>query len=511
MIKKKLINIINELTVKEIYGNTDINITGVEYDSRKIKPGNVFVAIKGYREDGNAYIAQAVNSGARAVISSVKQEEVKGIARVVVDDPRAALAIVSGAYYGYPSDKLNVIGITGTNGKTTVSYLVESILSANKEKAGVFGTVGYRMGAKVMPAPNTTPESRDLQELLSKLVEKGFGSAVLEVSSHALAQGRVEGIEFDAAVFTNLTRDHLDFHGSMDNYLDAKMKLFSGLGKGTGKKGEKVAVINNDDAASARIKESIKTKIITYALEKEADITASGIKLKLNGTEFTVNNNLAGWDIEVSLPLAGRFNVYNALASAALGAGRQVPPDIIKKGLEGVRRVPGRFETINEGQPFSVVVDYAHTDDSLDRLLKSCRQLKAKRIITVFGCGGDRDRGKRPLMGEAAVRNSDYVIVTSDNPRTEDPDKIILDIETGMKRLNKDNYKVVKDRKEAIEKAIMMADRGDIVVIAGKGHENYQVLGSRRIHFDDREIAGSILKQMGAPKKIDKNGKNNRK
>ncbi len=503
--KKGLNNLLKVLPRGQVHGNKAITVTGIEYDSRNVSPGNVFVAINGYREDGNTYINQAVSKGAGVIVSSVKPKRIKDYTLVLVDNPRLALAALSGEYYNHPSGKLNVIGVTGTNGKTTVSYLLESILNARGGKAGLFGTVEYRTGKKSIPALTTTPESRDLQRMLAELLANGFDSAVIEVSSHALVQDRVEEIEFDAAVFTNLTRDHLDFHENMDDYLNAKIKLFSGLGMSAGKKREKVAVINNDDPASGKVKGAVKKRIITYALENAADITASDIRLGLNKTSFVLQNGMDGLSVKISLPLPGRFNLYNALAAAATGIGQQIPLEDIKKGIEGVRHIPGRFEVIDEGQSFTVIVDYAHTDDSLRRILKSCRQLSPERIITVFGCGGDRDRGKRPLMGEAAVKYSDYVVVTSDNPRTEEPDKIILDIETGIKKTGRDNYQLTPDRREAIEQAVGMADKRDMVVIAGKGHEDYQVLGNTRIHFDDREVAREALKRLKT------NGKNNNK
>ncbi|MCJ7645659.1 UDP-N-acetylmuramoyl-L-alanyl-D-glutamate--2,6-diaminopimelate ligase [bacterium] len=460
------------------------------------------MAISGYIEDGNSYIPQALEAGASVIVSSKRIERLARPSRwggsatqIVVENPRKALAKLATIFYDYPSDKLDIIGITGTNGKTTVSYLTEAIFKENGAKVGVLGTIAYRLGEKIFPAPITTPQSSDLQQMLRKLVDEEFTTVVMEVSSHALSLERVEGCEFDSAIFTNLSREHLDFHKSMEEYLIAKIKLFSTLGKDARKEREKLAVLNLDDPSAEKIIQSTGAKIITYGIERKADVVAKSIKLNLDKTNFTLFS--PSGEVKISFPLIGKYNVYNALAAIAVALGQGIDLGIIKRGLERVSYIPGRFERIDCGQPFAVIVDYAHTDEALRKLLGVCRELKPMRIITVFGCGGDRDRGKRPLMGEVAIELSDYVIVTSDNPRSEDPERIALDIEVGIKRKGKNNYQTIIDRFQAIEKALFMAEKGDLVVLAGKGHEQYQIFKDRSVPFDDREVARKILSEKG--------------
>jgi len=496
----KLNDLLPVIGSEEIRGPTDIPVEGITYDSRQVKRGYIFVAIPGYVEDGNSYIPQAIEAGASTIVSSKRIERLAEPLRlgsfatqIVVRDSRSALAKLSTAFYNYPSDKLDIIGITGTNGKTTVTYFAEAIFKENGAKVGVLGTISYRLGEEILPAPVTTPQSSDLQQILRKLVDRGFTTVVMEVSSHALSLERVEGCEFDSAVFTNLSREHLDFHKTMEEYLRAKIRLFSSLGKHARKKTEKLAVLNSDDPSAEEIMKSTEAKVITYGIEKKADVVAKNIKLNLETTKFNLVSP-AGEE-RVTLSLAGIYNVYNALASSAVALGQEIDLGTIKRGLEKVSSIPGRFERIDSGQPFTVIVDYAHTDEALRRLLEVCRSLKPRRIVTVFGCGGDRDRGKRPLMGEVAIELSDYVIVTADNPRTEDAERIALDIEVGIKRKGKNNYETIVDRFQAIRKALSMAEDGDLVVIAGKGHEQYQIFKDRRIYFDDREVARKILEE----------------
>jgi len=498
----RLDDLLLSIAAKEINGSTEIYVEGITYDSRQVKPGFIFVAISGYREDGNSYIPQALEAGASVIVSSKRIERLARPSRwggfatqIVVENPRKALAKLATVFYNYPSDKLNIIGITGTNGKTTVSYLTEAIFKENGAKVGVLGTIAYRLGEKIFPAPITTPQSSDLEQILRKLVDEEFTTVVMEVSSHALSLDRVEGCEFDSALFTNLSREHLDFHKTMEEYLESKIKLFSILGKEARKKREKLAVLNLDEPSTEKIIQSTEAKIITYGIEKRADVVAKNIKFNLEKTTFTLVS--ARGEMKISLPLIGKYNVYNALAASTVALGQGISLDIIKRGLEKVSSIPGRFEKIDCGQPFTVIVDYAHTDEALRKLLDACRELKPRRIITVFGCGGDRDRGKRPIMGEVAVDLSDYVIVTSDNPRSEDPERIALDIEVGIKRKGKNNYQTIVDRFQAIEKALSMAEKGDMVVLAGKGHEDYQIFKDSRIHFDDREFARKILSEKG--------------
>lgn len=495
-------NLLPPISAEEVHGPTELSVEGITYDSRQVKPGYIFVAISGYIEDGNSYIPQALEAGASVIVSSKRIERLARPSRwggsatqIVVENPRKALAKLATIFYDYPSDKLDIIGITGTNGKTTVSYLTEAIFKENGAKVGVLGTIAYRLGEKIFPAPITTPQSSDLQQMLRKLVDEEFTTVVMEVSSHALSLERVEGCEFDSAIFTNLSREHLDFHKSMEEYLIAKIKLFSTLGKDARKEREKLAVLNLDDPSAEKIIQSTGAKIITYGIERKADVVAKSIKLNLDKTNFTLFS--PSGEVKISFPLIGKYNVYNALAAIAVALGQGIDLGIIKRGLERVSYIPGRFERIDCGQPFAVIVDYAHTDEALRKLLGVCRELKPRRIITVFGCGGDRDRGKRPLMGEVAIELSDYVIVTSDNPRSEDPERIALDIEVGIKRKGKNNYQTIIDRFQAIEKALFMAEKGDLVVLAGKGHEQYQIFKDRSVPFDDREVARKILSEKG--------------
>jgi len=498
----RLNELLPPIGAKQVYGPTEISVEGITYDSRQVKPGYIFVAISGYTEDGNSYIPQALEAGASVIVSSksierlVKPSKWGGLAtQIVVENPRLALAKLATVFYNYPSDKLNIIGITGTNGKTTVSYLTEAIFQKNGAKVGILGTIAYRLGEKILPAPITTPQSSDLQEILRKLVDEEFTTVVMEVSSHALSLERVEGCEFDSAIFTNLSREHLDFHNSMEEYLRAKIRLFSILGKNARKKREKLAILNLDDPSTEKIIQSTEAKIITYGIENRADVVAKSIKFNLERTAFNLVSPIG--ELKICLPLLGKYNVYNALAASTVALGQGISLDTIKRGLEKVSSIPGRFERVDCGQPFTVIVDYAHTDEALRRLLEVCRELRPRRIITVFGCGGDRDRGKRPLMGEVAIDLSDYVIVTADNPRSEDPERIALDIEVGIKRKGKSGYQTITDRFQAIKKALSMAEKGDLIAIAGKGHEQHQIFKHRTVPFDDCEVARKILSEKG--------------
>jgi len=502
--KRKLSAILRGLPGAKASGDTGLVVTGVSCNTAALRQGNIFVAIPGYKRDGNDFIPAAVKNGASAIVTSVPGAKAvpSGVPLVIVDDSRHALAVLSSAFFNEPSLKLDITGITGTNGKTTVSYLIEAILRQNRKRVAVLGTIGYRIGSKTIPADNTTPQSSDLQSMLYQAVKEKIDSVVMEVSSHALAQERVGCIEFDAAVFTNLTRDHLDFHKDMDDYLNAKARLFEGLGKNQRKKGPKIAVINADDPYSGRILERTPVKAVTYGINSNADIGASEVNMDVHGVSFVLEDRINCKKERLFFQLSGMHNVSNVLAATAYAIARGIALGTVRKGIEKVKSVPGRFEVINGNRPFTVIVDYAHTDDSLRRTIIACRELAPRRIITVFGCGGDRDRGKRPLMGQAAVTLSDYSIITSDNPRSEDPEKISLDVETGIKKLGMDNYEVMNDREKAIARAVNMASRGDIVLIAGKGHEEYQITGNKKEHFSDRETAEKYLER------IKKNGKN---
>lgn len=455
-------------------GKTEIEFKGMEYDSRKIKDGDIFVALEGSISDGHKYIKQAIENGAKGVLVSKKVEPEFPVEYILVKDLRKNLGKIASNFYGYPQKKLKIIGITGTNGKTTSTYLLESILG--KEKVARIGTVEYKIGDEVIEAPNTTPESLDIVKMCKKALEKGLEYLVMEVSSHALSLGRVDMLEFDVASFTNLTLDHLDYHENMDNYFQAKRKLFTML------KDSKKSSINIDDIYGDRLYKEFGG--YSYSLTKSADLTGEIVEFHSDG-QF-VRLNLMGEMFEEKLAILGRYNLYNVLGVIGIALQLGIGKNIILEKLKDIKGAPGRFELVNCGQDYIVVVDYAHTGDALENILKSINELKKGRLITVFGCGGDRDATKRPIMGEIAQRLSDIAILTSDNPRTENPHLIIEDVKKGM---NGDRYLVEEDREQAIMKAIEIAQKNDIILIAGKGHETYQILGRKKIHFDDREIA----------------------
>jgi UDP-N-acetylmuramoyl-L-alanyl-D-glutamate--2,6-diaminopimelate ligase len=466
------------------HGRADVVVENVCYDSRKVAALCAFVALKGQSTDGHLFIDEARRRGAAVVIS----EELPrmDVPWIQVANARRALALLSSALFGRPADALSMLGITGTNGKTTTAYLVEAALRAAGQPTGLVGTVEYRYAGHVQEASRTTPESSDLQALFREMVDAGCRSVVMEVSSHSLALDRVYGCAFDVGVFTNLTRDHLDFHGDMETYFLAKQRLFAEYLKPNG-----VAIVNVDDERGAAIAEGCQAKVWTLSLERVADLCAREIELSLEGTRFRALTPMGEWSIES--PLIGRFNVQNLLSAlgAALAVGIAPAPAVA--GLQSLRGVPGRLERIDGGQNFKVFVDYAHTDDALRKLLEAVRQLKPRRVLTLFGCGGDRDATKRPLMGAVAARLSDVVIVTSDNPRSEPPEAIIEAIERGMNGARTPAHLRIVDRREAIARVLEMAEAGDVVVIAGKGHERYQQLRDRTVPFDDREVVRQIL------------------
>ncbi len=461
----------------------EMEITGMQYDSRKIEKGDLFFAISGYQSDGNKFAGQAVARGAGLIVSESNKIS-DDIPWIKVASCRRAMALMAAAFLGRPADRLDMIALTGTAGKTTTTYMLRSIMESAGKKTGLIGTINYWILDQKFPAPNTTPESLDLQNLLSRMVLAGVDTVIMEASSHGIELDRVAGINFSTAVFTNFSQDHLDFHGNMESYLRSKLKLFQSLWGGA------TAVINLDDPAAPRVREAIKAKSLNFGIDNPADITADNIISAPQGSSFRLKTGDQA--IGIKLAIAGRHNIYNALAASAAALSRGIALEDIKTGLEKISSVAGRFEPVNIGQDFSVIVDYAHTPEELERLLSAVRELKPNRIITVFGCGGDRDRSKRPMMGRAVAQNSDMVVVTSDNPRTEDPDRIISDILPG---LDGREYVLLPDRKTAIYKSIELAQKGDMVVIAGKGHEDYQILGTVKVHFDDREIAGEALKR----------------
>ena len=474
------------------------SVGGLEYDSRRAKAGDAFVALQGESSDGNGYIDAAIAAGAVAIITDSGAERPRpGVAWVQVAHGRRALARLSANFYKRPAERLAVTGITGTNGKSTTAFLLESILKAESRKSALVGTIEYHVAGKVLPAPHTTPESLELNHLLRDAVRASATEAVMEVSSHALAQERVFAIPFDVAVFTNLTRDHLDYHNTMEEYFAAKQVLFTGCGT----EAPRVAVLNTDDEFGQRltkVSHSHKSEVLSYGMT-QGDFHGAGIRVTLHGTRVEIicpEGRIPIWS-----PLIGKVNVYNILAASAAAYGRGCKPEAIEKGIAALQRVPGRFERVDCRQPFTVVVDYAHTDDALSNLTALAREFVSQagisgRVITLFGCGGDRDRAKRPLMGEAAGRGSDFVILTSDNPRSEDPRAIINDALVGLQRTGT-KYTVEADRKNAIRLAINSARPGDIVLIAGKGHEKVQVTGEGSFPFDDVAVARSALAESG--------------
>jgi UDP-N-acetylmuramoyl-L-alanyl-D-glutamate--2,6-diaminopimelate ligase len=489
------------MTVREVLGGicdasriaeplAEAVVAGLEYDSRKVGPGYLFFAFPGAKVDGRSFAAQAMERGALAVVSELPAPE--GFAGAWIQAPhgRKALAIASKRFYNAPDEQLGVTGITGTNGKTTTSYLIDSVLRAAGRTTALIGTIEYRLAGRVMPAPNTTPESLDLFRMLRELADLGGRNATMEVSSHALALGRVYGIRFHTAVFTNLTRDHLDFHGTMEAYFEAKRLLFNP------DRGEspKFSVLNADDAYSYRLEPRNGRQALWYGLGDNAQYRASEIAFSFEGLRFVLHAK--GEQFEIASPLVGRHNVYNILAAICAGVTYDIDMPTIAKGIAACGSVPGRFERVDLGQPFLVVVDYAHTDDALRNLISVARALNPKRVLTLFGCGGDRDRSKRPLMGMAAAEYSDFVVLTSDNPRSEDPLDIINDALVGLRRFDTPHV-IEPDRAKAIRLAITEAQPGDIVLIAGKGHEPYQILKDQTIHFDDREVAAAVLRSFG--------------
>lgn len=485
-----------------------IEVEGISYDSRTVGKNYAFFALHGYKTDGSKYIRDAISKGASVIISDNRTENLAA-AQIVVDDVLKFMAVFCSEFYGHPDRDMTVIGITGTNGKTTITYIVESIFASKGINCGIIGTVNYRYAGKVFEAPNTTPQSADIFRMMREMADSGVKYLVMEVSSHALALNRVDCIDFDIAAFTNLTQDHLDFHKDMASYFQAKTLLFTNLGKGI-KTGKKYAIINADDKYGKTLsKININSEIKLYSAKgkTDADFKAENIALESSNSSFDMLLN--GKKEKISIPHIGLHNVYNALASAAICACCGISAEDVAGGLNGSAQAPGRLQRVNtESFDFEIVVDYAHTDDALRNVLSALKGTKPKRLITLFGCGGDRDRAKRPLMGKTAVENSDFVFVTSDNPRTEDPQQIILDIEVGIKRAGKKNYKVVADREQAIKEAVMMADKGDIVLLAGKGHETYQILGAEKIHFNDIEIAEKYVslkekKQKSGSKQIE--------
>ena len=483
--------------------SAELRITQVTNDSRRVKPGALFVAIQGTATDGNLYAKDASARGAVVVLSADPQpaDWAAQATWVQVVEPRKALAIAAANFFSRPASALKLVGVTGTNGKTTTSSLIDAIVKGSGAKTGLFGTIAYHTPQGRYPAPNTTPESVDLQEFFAEVRDSGGTHAVLEASSHALALDRLWGCHFMAAVFTNLTRDHIDFHTTFDDYFEAKRHLFEGTGAGA----PDVAVVNTDDEWGKKLT-GLAKQTLTYGLTNGSDLAAKKFTLTFNGLNFTART--PNGNVQVQSPLVGRMNVYNILAAIGAGIGLGFSNEVIEEGIRNLAAVAGRFERIDQGQPFVVVVDYAHTDDALENLIRTARELNSKgRIITMFGCGGSRDRTKRPIMGETAGRLSDLTILTSDNPRAEDPLKIISDIVVGIQK-SQGKYMIEGDRAKAIQLAIDEAKAGDMVLLAGKGHEDYQIFSDRTVHFDDREVAQMALSDLGytEPQRQNKSG-----
>lgn len=470
------------------YKGENPEITSIENDNRKVTTGSLFICIKGYTVDGHDFAASAVKNGASAVLA--ERELPLNVPVIVVKDTVRAMAVLADAFYGQPSKKLHMIGITGTNGKTTTSHIIEQIFKDAGQKTGMIGTMYTKIGEQVFEVKNTTPESLTLQKTFKKMVDEQVDTAVMEVSSHALAYGRVHGTDYNIAVFTNLTQDHLDYHKTMEEYKKAKGLLFSQLGNAFNHEKPKYAVLNADDPASEEYAMNTPAHILTYGIDNHADLQATNIKMTASGTSFELISPLG--IREVNIQLIGKFSIYNVLASIGAALVSGLPLENIISSVESVKGVSGRFEVVDAGQDFSVIVDYAHTPDSLENVLKTVQQFASKRIFCVVGCGGDRDRTKRPLMAKIACEYSTDAIFTSDNPRSEDPELIIKDMEEGVKG---EVYTSIIDRKEAIRHAVSNASEGDVILIAGKGHETYQQIGDRTFDFDDRVVAREAIEE----------------
>jgi UDP-N-acetylmuramoyl-L-alanyl-D-glutamate--2,6-diaminopimelate ligase/murE/murF fusion protein len=490
---KKLSELALLIPDAEIIGS-DVEISGIEHDSRKVTMKNLFVCMEGAHVDGHNFIPQAVSKGATAILTTRKNFiPPENISELIVPNMLNALAVIVPYFYDYPARSMRIIGVTGTNGKTTTTYMLREIFICAGFKVGLIGTIQILIGDETFPNPNTTPNVIDLQKILVEMRNKNIQVVVMEVSSHALAENRVAGIEFDTAIFTNLTQDHLDFHLTMENYLRAKTKLFDMVSR-RGRKQNKNAVINVDDAASSEILKHCLCNKITYGLKNPANLRGSELDIRSDGMKMQCVMRNAQCVMDLTLHITGIFNVYNVMAAIGAATAENISTDIIKRALENFKSVPGRFERIFSTAPFEVIVDYAHTPDGVENVLRTARQIVRGKIITVFGCGGDRDNKKRPIMGKIASELSDIVIVTSDNPRTESPEKILDEIEIGI---GKKNHERIIDRHAAIFRAIELASAGDIVLILGKGHENYQILNTGKIHFDDREVALAAIKNVG--------------
>jgi UDP-N-acetylmuramoyl-L-alanyl-D-glutamate--2,6-diaminopimelate ligase len=480
--------LIDTLHLLNPYNGPNIDITSIENDNRQVKKGSLFICLKGYTVDGHDYAKSAVENGAVAIIAERTLQ--LDVPVIVVKDSFRAMSVLADAFYGQPSQKLHLIGITGTNGKTTTSHLIEKIFADQNKKTGLIGTMYTKIGEEKVENKNTTPESLTLQKTFKSMLDNGVEMAVMEVSSHALDLGRVHGTDFDVAVFTNLSQDHLDYHETMDEYKRAKGLLFSQLGNSFKVSQPKYAILNADDITYHDYKKVTAAHIVTYGIDNDADIMAAQIKMTPEGTAFQIV--IHGQSYPITIQLAGKFNVYNVLASIAAALVSNIPLPSIISSLEQIEGVPGRFELVKAGQDFSVIVDYAHTPEALENVLKTIKQFADQEIYTVVGCGGDRDKTKRPLMAQIACRYSTIPIFTSDNPRSEEPMSILKDMEKGVIGYT---YHTIIDRKDAIKYAINHANKGDVILIAGKGHETYQTIGGQNYDFDDRLVAKEAIEE----------------
>jgi UDP-N-acetylmuramoyl-L-alanyl-D-glutamate--2,6-diaminopimelate ligase len=483
----KLKKLLKDISVSDVKGSKDIVITGLCANSKVVSPGNLFVAKKGRVDDGAQYIQEAIAAGASAVLTDIYDPSLRSVTQVIHPDVSSVESLLAAHYYQFPSQELFMVGITGTNGKTTTSFLVKYLLDQLNVPCGLIGTIEYIIGKHRYQATRTTPDVISNHKMLREMVLQDCKSAVMEVTSHALDQGRAQNVHFDVAIFTNLTLDHLDYHQTMEDYCQVKQKLFSGLNSKSSK-GPATAVINIDSPWHAQMLQNCSANVLAYGLGAEANVRASTIKLSSAGTDFTVTYK--GESIHCRSPLVGRFNVYNYLAALCVGLARQVPIKKLVDILSSFPRVPGRLEQIENALGLNIFVDFAHSDDALINVLECLQEFKKGRIITVFGCGGDRDRTKRPKMAKAAEEFSDFCIVTSDNPRSEDPQQICNEIIKGFQ--DKDKWMMEIDRREAIKKAIHMATPDDIILIAGKGHETYQIFAHTTVEFDDRKISAQL-------------------
>lgn len=481
----KLIDILNGAEGTLVQGDTNVDINNITIDSRKAKADSIFVCIKGMTVDGHSFIGSAYKNGCRVFVTEADTENIASDATVFrVKSSREALDIMAANFYNHPSNSLELIGVTGTNGKTSTTYFMESVLDFVHKNTGIIGTVEIRINGKKCDIPfatSTTPDTLELNAILRQMADADVEDVVMEVSSHALELKKVDGLKFKAAIFTNLTQDHLDFHKTMENYCKAKAKLFKMCEYG---------IINIDDEWADKIIENADCDITTFGVDKEADVRAYDVEYLPDGVSFKAD--ICGNKAEFRLPVPGRFSLYNALGVIAAAYKLGIAIEDIKNGIANIKGVPGRIQSVPNNKGFNVIVDYAHTPDGLDKIIRAVREFTKGRVITVFGCGGDRDKTKRPIMGKIAAELGDYCIITSDNPRTEEPEAILKEIEAGVNPVTA-NYEKYVDRKEAIFRAVAMAEKGDSVIIAGKGHENYEIFKDKTIHFDDVEVAAEAL------------------